>query len=264
MLDKAIDPDAMVMAQNSGQPSIRYSRTLKMTGDEGRFVRALADEIVAQLENGTKISKEIARRIRSGYLTLRLYAGGTATTTMAFWSYDDPRILHLNIDQVRRDPGGRYRARGAASTVVHEGIHSMGGGELTAHIGQAMFLMQAFPKAAKRVTAGIFLEQADAPGLRTVHRDLMMTYGRALLRKDMVIMLMFIHDTLNYAANVIQLSTRARMSRWVQQQGGWARVLGITDPGYKAAEYLYSKRLREGMLDELDSQGKTVRRHGMP
>jgi hypothetical protein len=41
----------------------------------------------------------------------------------------------------------------------------------------------------------------------------------------------------------------ARISRWVQARGGFAKVLNITDPAYEAAERAFEMRARAGVQD---------------
>lgn len=185
----------------------------------------LENQILAWMENGTKLSKEIARRLRSGELVLRMEEGGSDGA----YGYMYPQkrnVIFLNLDTVKRHPiTRRWLARDAASTVVHEGIHCLGGGEVAAHIGQSQFLFRSgVAPWAIRGMKGYDWSKSDVPDLTVDSLDALRIFARHDFRAMEAYVLQSYHPSMVRMPNSFQLDD------WVHRQpGGLRKLLGFRD-----------------------------------
>jgi hypothetical protein len=237
-------------------------------------LEALVTDILYLMENGTTLSKRIATLIREGKRTLRLYAGSTyfsdpkfdsrTRNAFGYWSASEPTHINLNIEKIRRTSGGGYKPLSAASTVVHEGTHSLGLGELSAFCGQALFLISTLsPRVQKTAARGIILTDEQLPGLLSGHRTLVRTFSIAAHAGKIALeMTEFIHFMRGYEKGHLRLQGSVTPDKWVIQMGGVEAVLGITDVTIGMAEKAYWKAL--GDQDFRAKQEKAGFRMGMP
>jgi YD repeat-containing protein len=231
-------------------PGFVLSRQVQWTPE----LRALMWDILHNLDQGTDASREIARKLRNGELTVRIYSGrgtgGEVGTWLGFWTATDPKRIHLNIDLVEQ-ASKRYISQGAAAVVVHEGIHAMGGGEISAHVGQGIFLYRLFKRRIGMVPRGVDLRDGDLPGLRPDHIAVL----NAVRTNDMPHVMKWIAKTRKYGYERLRLHSYP-VDPWVWNRGGWARALNIHDA-------FYDSLVDTWMHDVIHLGGDPTRRWGM-
>ncbi|MCC7113028.1 MAG: RHS repeat protein [Burkholderiales bacterium] len=237
-------------------PGFVLGRNSQWSGD----LRILVQDMMFDLDMGSKVSQELARRIRHGQLTVRLYsgqAGDGIARAAGYWHPAEPTAVNINIDAIRRMPGGggRFRSESAASTIVHEGIHAMGGGEVSAHVGQAIFLYRTFRREILSVPRGIDLTKGVLPAVRTTHIELL-NVVRTENMHAVVNRILSIKDV--YTLRNIRGWGRP-VDPWIAAQGGWGRALNINDPIYDAME----RNWRDWIPWANDAEGAFGYRMGM-
>jgi YD repeat-containing protein len=128
----------------------------RFLGDVQSESEALFDQqIITDLALGGEYPAEILRRIESGEARVVFREFGATESIMfkdpdaanwlGYYSNRDPWVLHINTKHIQLDQAtGRWSTRVAASVIVHEGVHYLGLGEISAHIAQAQFLLKRY------------------------------------------------------------------------------------------------------------------------
>ena len=195
-------------------------------------------QIIAELQRGTALSREIARRLLTGVLKVR-FSRFTDRNAYAQWHRASPDTLHINGGVRSVDPrtgrsfGMVESPLMVASLLVHEGVHALGGGELSAHVAQAKFLRERFNDYRSR-QPGIDIRQADIPPLDSGH----WTLTRAWNETDFVPIALELHAR-GYTPGgprAVQVTRYAAGDAWVQRQGGWADALEVDDELFRMLE----------------------------
>lgn len=205
------------------------------TADQKLFEKTILHE----LENGTVMSKRIAKLIRDGEVTV--YFKEFDDPGMAGYHYLGSKAMHINTSFGFDSVSGRIRTRQVASTIVHEGIHFLGGGELSAHVGQAQFLDTRI-RQSKRTGHLDQMTEKDVPYFHPFYMKLVNAY-----RRDVVDLIMHIRNYGYSSPNRIYLPRNIRPHQWVIDNGGFSRLLGE----------------QSGILDVLENQANAGHR-GMP
>ncbi|MFQ5912041.1 MAG: hypothetical protein ACE5JS_02555 [Nitrospinota bacterium] len=136
-------------------------------------MRAFEKGILREMENGTAISKEIAKRLKSGDLEVRFQE--LSDGRLGRWTEHNPNTIYINSNFLRS--GSRWRPRIVAGWVVHEGIHYLGGGEIAAHMGEAQFLNTRL-RARRSIPRNRPITRADFPYLDRDQLNLLFAYNR--------------------------------------------------------------------------------------
>ena len=160
----SIKDDTQILIDN--QMPDREMLTLPISPEE----EAYDAELMYELENGTVHSAEIARRLAlplSDPEAMRVkfedLSGECANCLGKFNA--DTRTIHINTAKIEDIAEGRWRVRSVAATIVHEGIHAMGGGELAAHIGEAQFLISRSARLRWKMFAFEEITPSDVPDM---------------------------------------------------------------------------------------------------
>jgi hypothetical protein len=134
------------------------------------------------------------------------------------------QIIHINVDRIPRNPRtGAFYSQQVTSTVVHEAVHSLGYGEVHAHIAQAQFLGRRLKDKLRNSPRGAYLDLADTPYLDSHHVELVNAY----LRGGPDGVYDFILHAANYHPTKVELPLSYQPDPWVEMQGGMTRLLGI-------------------------------------
>jgi hypothetical protein len=183
--------------------------------------RMLEANILYELLNGTPLSKEIGRRLASGEMELRFSKFGDPTTYGEVHTLLSRTIIHINIEAMPRNKRGGWHSRQVAGTVVHEGMHLLGGGELSAHIAQAQFL-DVRMRSSSKPPRGIDVSRRDAPYFDDYHLDFINNYRRS---SDVLVdTALFIS---HYKPHKVPLPLEVKPDDWIAGKGGFATVLGM-------------------------------------
>ncbi len=174
-----------------------------------------------ELENGTPMSKQLAKMIVDGDMGIRFsrFTGEYADCMGLF--RPGTKVLEINTLYCKNADTGKFQSRQVASTIVHEGIHFLGGGELSAHIGQAQFL-DTRVRQSRRTGHLDYVESHNVPYLDAWHRGLLNFY-----RNDVVNLVMLMTKA-NYGENAkykIYLPDSVTPNKWVIDEGGFAKIL---------------------------------------
>jgi YD repeat-containing protein len=182
-----------VAARTSGRPSIDAGRPMRdrsFWAIPRDYAERLFDDLVMhELMNGTAHSREIGRMIRSGELWVSFRDFGH---DRAYARYHlDSGISTVNTHELRRASNGQWRTRQVASSIVHEGLHHLGFGEIGAHVGQAQFLVDRISKVRSHSLADR-IQRGHVPELDDAHFDLISRYQR--VGDSRVAQGMFVHE----------------------------------------------------------------------
>jgi len=198
----------------------------------GRELKNFEMQVISLLMRGTDVSKEIARRLMNGTLEVRV-SKFVEDGAYAQYHLDTPNLLHVNSGLAMIDPrtGARFNALQSplmfAGLLVHEGIHALGGGELTAHTGQAKFLTAHVNRPARR---GSRTSQMDQPMLDSGHLDLIHTWKEQSITKmaEFIAGLEADKGRFWYDPKHVRVTDYNSGDAWVRSHaGGWAEVLGL-------------------------------------
>jgi YD repeat-containing protein len=195
-------------------------------------LKALPGRILARMERSTLPQvREAARRIRTGVYQVVFYGKNQSVANKAkdiakslrAYGYHNadlaPGTIWINVDKIPRTSRGALNDLFVASTVVHESIHAMGGGEICAFLGQTQFVLD-FPR-----------EFGELPGR-------VQTMASVFVGNSIIDFAHFIGDSTgwNYAKQTgdpeLQNLNRP-IDPWIVQAGGFARALRIAHPGFR-------------------------------
>jgi YD repeat-containing protein len=204
----------------------------------GKAGKAMMQQVLEHLNNGTKVSKELARRILDGTLKVRF---SRFAEKGAVGVYHGGDVIHVNSAIARVDPrtGRSFRIAESplmvASVLVHEGVHYLGGGELTAHAAQAKFL-------SKRnydifwSSKGISIDQADIPPLNDKMLKLMDAWEMGGLVEIAEVVESYKYGEHTEANKKVRAFEYASGDAWVMKEGGWAGALEMNSSLLRALE----------------------------
>ena len=176
---KADLPESSVRSLGGSSPAsgrtgqMRLRRLLDAPRDEAE--EAFDAGVMQELMNGTDYSREIARRLKAGLLFVQFRDFGDSRGFGEIFP-GVRSVLLINTRHISTNARGAYRTRQVASTIVHEGIHALGLGEVQAHVGQAQFLINRTSAIAKAKAQGRLVEGDRVPFLDSDHVDLVNSY----------------------------------------------------------------------------------------
>jgi hypothetical protein len=174
--------DVFELGLNAGDVLFEGQRVLgQATDSQGRLLDA---RLMTDLRAGSQYSAYIARKIASGLLKVKLYEFGDDVVQLfkgdkdardfaGFFDSSEPDVLHINLRGAKIN--GRWDVRGLASTIVHEGTHQLGLGEVSAHIAQAQFLIARSP-VIQAMKYGIPVDSTNSPELSSSQREIINSY----------------------------------------------------------------------------------------
>ncbi len=189
-------------------------------------VKHMRNEIEALLvimEGGTETSKIAARAIRDGRLKVRLYyAEGKGPR--GFVQSKKPGYIYLNARYMDRLPDGGGGLQHVAATLVHEAIHSLGGGEIASHVGQAQFMVHLLRRTG--ALAGSTFHADRAPWLRK--HDLKLLWGwwngrRSGQFDDLIDVI----KGAGYGDGGHRIQVNIHYSSRIRAAGGFSKLLGV-------------------------------------
>lgn len=185
------------------------------------------------LLNGSYYHKHIARLILNGELIVRWDANLPATRG---GEWVGGNTIYLNPNIFRQRP---QNALMAASVVVHEATHAMGGGEPMAHIAQGAFMHLWGVQRGRRYPLGVGRQAGHTYVVRDHYAQLTIAVERLYKHQDILALGSVMRGNPQnplYGVDVsgqgfyIKNNHIGALNRYITNAGGWGQVLNL-DPG---------------------------------
>jgi len=188
----------------------------------GRKWKYRMEVMLTMMESGTAASRVAAQAIKDGRVRVRFFHH-TGANVRGFVLNKKPGYIYINAKYMDRLPDGGGGLEHVASTMVHEVMHSLGGGEIAAHVAQAQFMAYRLWKA--RALTWSRFDRRRAPWLRDHDVNMVRAWWRGRVTgqfEDLVGVI----SKVGYGKRYL-IQSRNRYSSRIRSAGGFSRLLGV-------------------------------------